>query len=106
MNLLRFLDDAWQDLRLGVRALAQTPAVSALMVATLAVGIGATTAIFSVMNVLLLRPVAGVYDQRRLVSVEHTQGPGIVDVFLVSRVPRSARARGVRRSRRIPPDPR
>jgi predicted permease len=80
-NRFRFLGDAWQDLRLGIRAFAQTPAVSALMVATLAVGIGATTAIFSVMNVLLLRPIAGVHDQRRLVSVEHTQGQGIVDVF-------------------------
>jgi len=81
MSRLRFLDDAWQDLRLGVRAFRQTPAVSALMVATLAAGIGATTAIFSVMNVLLLRPVAGVHDQRRLVSVERTQGQGIEDVF-------------------------
>jgi predicted permease len=81
LRFLHFLDDAWQDLRLGGRAFAQTPGVSALMVATLAVGIGATTAIFSVMNVLLLRPVAGVHDQGRLVSVERTPGQGIVDVF-------------------------
>jgi len=81
LNRLPFLAGAWQDLRLGWRAFARTPAVSVLTVVTLAVGIGATTAIFSVMNVLLLRPTVGVHDQGRLASVERTQGQGIEDVF-------------------------
>jgi putative ABC transport system permease protein len=67
----------YQDLRLGLRAFGKTPVVSVLMVVTLALGIAATTAIFSVMNVLLLRPVAGVRDQTRLVSVERAQPQGI-----------------------------
>src|SRR5215204_1968184 len=68
---------AYQDMRLALRTFGKTPGVSLLMVVTLAVGIAATTAIFSVMNVLLLRPVAGVHDQARLVSVERTQPQGI-----------------------------
>jgi predicted permease len=81
LNRLPFLEGAWQDLRLGCRAFARTPAVSVLTVVTLAVGIGATAAIFSMMNVLLLRPIVGVHDQGRLASVERTQGQGIEDVF-------------------------
>lgn len=78
---LPFLHDIWQDLRLGFRAFAQMPAVSVLMVVALAVSIGATTAIFSVMNVLLLRPIAGVHDQIHLVSVERKEDQGIEAAF-------------------------
>ena len=53
----RWLEESAQDLRLGLRAARTNPVFLATVVVTIAMGIGASTAIFSVTNAVLLRPL-------------------------------------------------
>src|SRR5260221_497879 len=63
----------WQDLKLAFRTLRATPVVTAVAILSLALGIGANTAIFSIVNSLLLRTLP-VTDPSRLVLVGDTTG--------------------------------
>lgn len=63
-----FLETLFQDVRHGVRAMLRLPAFTAIAVSVLALGIGANTAIFSVVDAVLLRPLA-YRDSGRLVTI-------------------------------------
>ncbi len=69
-GLARLLADALRDLRLGVRSLARRPLFSVIVVAVLAIGIGGTTSIFTLVDAILLSPLPFEAEDR-LVSVHH-----------------------------------
>jgi putative ABC transport system permease protein len=69
LQQLRLEDEMFQDLRYGVRMLIKHPGFTSIAVLTLALGVGANTSIFSVVNALILRPLP-FPDSERLMWVE------------------------------------
>ena len=66
----------WGDVKLAARMLAKRPGFTAVAVITLALGIGANTAIFSVVNGLMFRPLP-VPESERLVALTETEEGGL-----------------------------
>jgi putative ABC transport system permease protein len=68
-----WLETIWMDVRSAFRAMRKSPGFTAAAVLSLALGIGATTAIFSVMDALVFRPLP-VMDPQRLVLIHRGAG--------------------------------
>src|SRR5215472_9529699 len=79
------MDFLLQDLRYAIRKLLAAPAFTLAAVATLAIGIGATTAIFSTVNAALLRPLPFPHSEE-LVSVRTRMTDGRVTTGLCAPV--------------------
>jgi putative ABC transport system permease protein len=68
---ISFFDDLRKDLRFGLRALVKSPGFTAVAVLTLALGFGATTSIFSVVNAILFHPLP-YYQESRVMLLRET----------------------------------
>jgi putative ABC transport system permease protein len=83
MQSHRWEDEMIQDLRFGARMLAKAPGLSLIVVMTLALGLGANAAIFSVVNALLFTPLPYPESERlvQLMQVNHARNDALMDIW-------------------------
>ena len=74
-----WLEDGWRDLRFAVRSLARTPGFTSIALLVIAAGIGVNTAVFSVVDAVLLKPLT-YPDSQALVQLVTTSNQGPIAV--------------------------
>src|SRR5687768_1744855 len=76
MRITQWAEDRRTDVRFALRQLRRAPGFTAVAVLTLALGIGANSAIFALADATFLRQLPYPYPAERLVMVGETRGPG------------------------------
>jgi predicted permease len=76
LSRFRLVEELWQDVRFGARLLMKRPGFTLVIALTLALGIGANTTMFSLLDAVFLRPLPGIAEAERIVQIVRTRANG------------------------------
>lgn len=89
MTTTRFVEACIQDVRCGLRQVCRSPGLALVIVSSLALGIGANTALFSVVNAVMLNGAPAISQPGRLVALAWTASGDVPDEIMTSQSGRS-----------------